>query len=389
MKDILANRVKALPPYVFETLDRKRNAIRAQGKDLIDLSVGDPDLMPAKPLRQLLKKAIDETTAHRYPPYRGTKEFCQGVSEWYRNKGAIINPASDVWALIGSKEGIAHLIWAVVNPGDTVLVPDPGYPAYRSAIILAGGRIVNMPLKEANGFLPEFKAIKPAIARRAKLMILNYPNNPTSADAPREFYRDAVRFAKRYNIIICQDAAYSEIYYDKPPVSFLSVPGAKDVGIEINSFSKMFSIAGWRVGWAAGNPDIIKALGQIKTNIDSGVFVAIQQAVAEALKNPDKIAGISDIRRTYRRRRDIVLNGLHQLGLNPIFPQTTFYIWVPLPGGMKSIDYSAQLLKKTYIHTTPGIGFGKLGEGYIRLSLTTPEERLKEAMLRWGKISSE
>lgn len=387
MKEILARRLKALPPYIFEALDRKRNAIKAQGKDLIDLSVGDPDLMPAKPLRQLLKAAIDETMVHRYPPYRGTKEFCQGISEWYRNKGAVINPATDVWALIGSKEGIAHLIWAVINPGDIVLVPDPCYPAYRSAIILSGGRIVNMPLPESNGFLPDLNNIGPDIARRAKLMILNYPNNPTSADAPKEFYQDVIRFAKRYNIIVCQDAAYNEIYYDRPPVSFLSVPGAKDVGIEINSFSKMFSIAGWRVGWAAGNPDIVKALGQIKTNIDSGVFVAIQQAVAEALKNPNKIAGIPDIRKVYRRRRDIVLDGLYQLGFNPIYPANTFYIWVPLPAGAKSIDFSAKLLEKTYIHTTPGIGFGKLGEGYIRISLTTSEARLKEAIKRWKKIA--
>ncbi|MFH1228101.1 MAG: aminotransferase class I/II-fold pyridoxal phosphate-dependent enzyme [Planctomycetota bacterium] len=389
MKQFIAQRIRQLPPYIFEILDRKRKAIKAQGKDLIDLSVGDPELMPARPLRELLKKAIDNPDVHRYPPYKGTKEFCGSISQWYKRKGVSVNPETDIWALIGSKEGIAHLIWAVVNPGDIVLVPDPGYPAYRSAIILAGGRIAPMPLSESNGFLPNLKAIKPHIARRAKLMLLNYPNNPTSADAPKEFYQDVVRFAKRHNIIVCQDAAYSEIYFNKPPVSFLAVPGAKDVGIEINSFSKMFSVAGWRAGWAAGNPDIIKALGHIKTNIDSGFFTAIQSALAAGLVEPDKIAGASDIRKQYQLRRNIFIKGLKEMCFNPIVPDTTFYIWLPLPPGTKSMDFSGRLLEKTYIHTTPGIGFGKHGEGYIRFSLTAPEERLKEAITRWKKLSAE
>ncbi|MBI4713165.1 MAG: aminotransferase class I/II-fold pyridoxal phosphate-dependent enzyme, partial [Planctomycetes bacterium] len=320
MKDFVAGRLKHLPPYIFDALDHKRKAIQKQGKDLIDLSVGDPDIMPNRPLIQLLKSALDEPAVHRYPPYKGTEEMLQTIAGWYKKKSAQVNSATEIWTLIGSKEGIAHLIWATVNPGDIVLVPDPCYPAYRSAIILAGGKIVSMPLHRQNGFLPNLSAIKPAIAKKAKLMMLNYPSNPTSADAPKEFYQDVVRFAKKYGIIVCQDAAYSEIYYDKPPVSFLSVPGAKEVGVEINSFSKTFSIAGWRMGWAAGNADIIKALGRVKTNIDSGAFVALQNALCQALKHPDKIGGLAKIRQTYQKRRDIIIQGLREIVLDPIIP---------------------------------------------------------------------
>ncbi|MFA5793772.1 MAG: aminotransferase class I/II-fold pyridoxal phosphate-dependent enzyme [Candidatus Brocadiia bacterium] len=386
MKDILAKRVKALPPYFFEALDRKKQAIISKGKDLIDLSVGDPDLMPARPLIDALKSALDNPFVHRYPPYKGTRPFCQALANWYKAKGVTVDPDKEIWSLIGSKEGFVHLIWAVVDPGDIVLTTDPCFPAYRSAIILSGGRIAAMPLKSENNFLPDLSAVKPDIARKTKLLLLNYPNNPTTADAPREFYQDVVRFAKKYNIIVCQDAAYSEMYFNQPPVSFLSIPGAKDIGIEINSFSKMFSIAGWRAGWAAGNRDIIKALGRIKTNIDSGLFTAIQKALTAGLKEPDKIAGAADIRKRYQLRRNIFIRGLKEMGFDPIIPDTTFYIWLPLPPGTSSMDFAGRLLSKAYVHTTPGIGFGPHGEGYLRISLTAPEERLKEAIARWKKL---
>ncbi|MDI6732834.1 MAG: aminotransferase class I/II-fold pyridoxal phosphate-dependent enzyme [Planctomycetota bacterium] len=384
-KNIRAERLIKLPPYLFADFDRKRKEVQDKGGDIIDLSIGDPDLLLSPRLKQYLIEALDETNIHRYPPYKGINLFRSAISRRYKRKDISIDPEKEVWSLIGSKEGISHLIMAVVNPGDFVLLPNPGYPAYRSAIILAGGIPVDMPLLKENDCLPNLKSIKPSVARKTKLILLNYPNNPTAADAPKEFYEDVVRFAKKYSILVCQDAAYNEIYYNSPPVSFLSVKGAKDIGIEIGSFSKTFSIAGWRIGWAVGNREIISALGHIKTNIDSGVFMALQQAVARMFTEKLSLteADVQKTRDIYKHRRNITIKGLKEIGLAPEIPQATFYVWLPLPQGWNSsMEFSEYLLTKLFIHTTPGVGFGKYGEGYIRLSLTSPEDLLLKALKR-------
>jgi LL-diaminopimelate aminotransferase len=385
VKNLKAERLLKLPTYMFAKFDRHRDVVRARGIDLIDLSIGDPDIPPPARLIQYLKSALNQPHIHRYPPYRGTRDFCKAITLWYKQKNIVLDADNEVWSLIGSKEGIVHLVWALVNPGDYVLIPNPCYPAYRSAVILAGGIPIDMPLVRENNFLPDLAHIKSAIVRRAKLMLLNYPHNPTSADAPVTFYEDVVQFARRYNIIVCQDAAYSEIYFGQRPVSFLSVKGAKDVGVEINSFSKTFCIAGWRLGWAAGNKQIIEALGQIKTNIDSGAFMALQSAVARMItQNPSQTTKELDrIRNIYKQRKDLMIKGLKEARFEPIASETTFYIWLPLASGWNSsMKFSEYLLTKSYIHTAAGIGFGKYGDGYIRISLTSPEETLKKSIKR-------
>ena len=390
IKNIKADRLIKLPPYMFAHFDLRRDAIKDKGKDLIDLSVGDPDLLPSQRLQRHLIEALKEPNIHRYPPYKGIHDFCKAISFWYKGKDIQIDSATEVWSLVGSKEGIMHLTMALVNPGEFVLLPNPCFPCYRSAVTIAGGIPIDMPLSKENKFLPDLKSIKPSIARKTKLMFLNYPNNPTSADAPKDFYEEVVRFSKKYNIAVCQDAAYSEIYFNNtPPVSFLSVKGAKEVGIEINSFSKTLNIAGWRIGWAAGNRQIIEALGQMKTNTDSGVFMAIQRAVARVLTEniSQTKAELQKTRNIYKHRRDLVIKGLKEIGFNPIIPEATFYIWLPLPPKWNSsLEFSEYLLTKLFIHLTPGVGFGKYGEGYIRISLTSPESKLLNVIKRLASI---
>lgn len=378
---VYSDRLRLLPPYLFAELDRQKKEILNAGKDLIDLSVGDPDLPPPKFLVEELKKALEDPTVYRYPPYQGIPEFRQAISRWYENKFNIkIDPETEVWSLIGSKEGLVHLTLAVVNPGDIVLLPDPCFPPYRSGVIFAGGQIYSMPLKKENDFLPNLDSIKPSIANRARLMILNYPNNPTSAIATKQFFQEVVRFATKYGIIVCQDCAYGDIYYQTRPISFLEIPGAKEIGVEARSFTKSFNVAGWRIGWLAGNAEVVQAAGTLKTNLDSGVFIAFQKACAVALDKGDQ--SIEELRETYRRRKDILVNGLLELDWEIYPPQATFYLWTKIPKRTSSIKFSQHLLNNYYIATIPGIGFGKFGEGYIRFALTIPEERLKEAIDR-------
>jgi len=380
-KYIQAQRLKAIPPYFFAELDKKKDEIRAKGKDLIDLSVGDPDLPPPAFLINELKKTLHEQEYYRYPPYKGTREFCEAVAWWYQHRwGVKINPVTEVWSLIGSKEGLVHLPLAVVNPGDYVGVPDPCFPCYRSAVAFAGGRIHHLPLRRENNFLPDLSAIKPAVANKMKLIFLNYPNNPTSAVATKEFYQDIIKFARKYGIVICQDNAYAEVYYDKPPVSFLSVPGAKEVGVETGSFTKMFNVAGWRVGWMVGNAGVIKALGAIKSNTDSGLWTAFQKACVVALHKGKP--AMERFRQVYRRRREMVARALEIIGWEFHLPEATYFFWIKVPVGYTSMSFSQRLLEELYIAVTPGVGFGAKGEGYIRISLTISEARLREAIKR-------
>jgi LL-diaminopimelate aminotransferase len=378
----LSTRIRALPPYLFAELDRKKGEVRARGVDIIDLGVGDPDRPTPKFIVDRMKRETAVPANHRYPSYEGLLAFREAAAQWYRRRfGVSLDPSSEVTALIGSKEGIAHFPLAFVNPGDTVLVPDPGYPVYHIATMFAGGKSHFLPLRRENGFLPDLDAIPRPVLAKAKILFLNYPNNPTSAVAGKTFYRKVLRVAEEHDLIVAHDVAYTEIYFDgKRPGSILELPGAKKRCIEFHSLSKTYNMTGWRVGFAVGNAELVAGLGKVKTNVDSGVFQAVQAAGIEALTNGDEAS--EGIRRVYRERRDLLIPGLRAIGLDPVFPQATFYVWIPVPRGYTSASFCAHLLEKTGIVTTPGSGFGKSGEGYIRIALTQEKVRIREALSR-------
>lgn len=305
----LSSRIKHLPPYLFASIDKmKQNAIE-KGTDLIDLSIGDPDIPTPSLIVQAMKKAVENPVHHRYPSYEGMLSYREAVTRWYQRRFNVkLDPQTEVLSLIGSKEGIGHIPLAFVNPGDIVLVPSPGYPVYPIGTLFAGGKSYFMPLKEENDFLPDLHAIPEKVLMKTKLVFINYPNNPTSAVAPREFFQEVIRIALKYNIIVCHDASYTEIYYGQRPPSFMQIPGAKDVGIEFHSLSKTYNMTGWRIGFAVGNREVLAGLGKVKTNLDSGVFQAIQEASVVALDMNQ--SSLSDIRKTYQKRRDILYSGL-------------------------------------------------------------------------------
>ncbi|MDO8282148.1 MAG: LL-diaminopimelate aminotransferase [Thermodesulfovibrionia bacterium] len=381
----LANRVKKLPPYLFAAIDDMKQEALKKGVDLIDLSIGDPDIPTPRHIVQRMKKAVENPEHHRYPSYAGMLSFRQAVADWYKRRFKVtLDPKTEVVSLIGSKEGIGHIPLAFVNPGDVVLVPSPGYPVYPVATLFAGGKSHIMPIIEKNKYLPDLKAIPKDVLKKAKLIFINYPNNPTSACAGRGFYKEVIAFAAKHNIIVCHDAAYSEIYYDgKKPLSFLQIPGAKDVGIEFHSLSKTCNMTGWRIGFAAGNKDVIAGLGKIKSNLDSGIFQAIQEAGIAALETEEPV--LDRIRKTYQGRRDVLYKGLKEIGIKAIKPEATFYLWAKVPAGYTSSKFAALLLDKAGVLATPGNGFGAPGEGYIRFALTVDEKRMKEAVERIKK----
>lgn len=381
-----ADRVKDLPPYLFATIDEMKQDALKKGVDLIDLSIGDPDIPTPKHIVQRMKKAVENPEHHRYPSYAGMLSFRQAVADWYKSRFNVkLDPKTEVLSLIGSKEGIGHIPLAFINPGDVVLVPSPGYPVYPVATLFAGGKSHIMPLVEKNNYLPDLKAIPQSVLKKAKLMFINYPNNPTSACAGRSFYKEVIDFAAKHNIIVCHDAAYSEIYYDgKKPLSFLQIPGAKDVGIEFHSLSKTYNMTGWRIGFAVGNSAAIVGLGKIKSNLDSGIFQAVQEAGIEALNTDDDV--LKKIRDTFQQRRDVLYNGLKKIGMEVQKPQATFYLWAKVPKGFNSSSFVAHLLNNAGVLGTPGNGFGAPGEGYIRFALTASGKRIKEAVERIGKV---
>lgn len=377
-----AQRLGLLPPYLFSEIDKAKARAIEQGMDIINLGIGDPDMPTPDNIIKVLCETAKNAENHRYSSYEGMLDTRHEFSLYMQRRFDVqLDPASEVLTLIGSKEGIAHIPLAFVNPGDFVLVPDPGYPVYNASAVLAGGIPYAFPLLADNGFLPDFEQIDPQIADRAKLIFLNYPNNPTAAVANREIFEKAVEFAKTHNIIICQDAAYCELAYDgHKPLSILEVAGAKDVAIEFHSLSKTYNMTGWRIGFAVGNADIISALGAVKTYVDSGVFQAIQHAGIEALRTPART--VADIMSIYEERRDTIIDGLQSLGWKVPRPKATFYVWIPAPPGYTSSELATLLLEKAGIVTTPGIGFGKSGEGFIRMTLTVGKERLAEAIER-------
>jgi LL-diaminopimelate aminotransferase len=382
----LAARVKNLPPYLFAAIDKMKQETLAQGVDLIDMSIGDPDLPTPRHIVEAMKSASDKPEHHRYPSSEGMLSFRQAVADWYKKRFHVtLNPADEVLSLIGSKEGIGHIPLAFVDPGDTVLVPSPGYPVYPISVLFAGGESYIMPLKEENGFLPDLKAIPQRILMNTRMMFLNYPNNPTSVTAPKGFFEDVINIANKYNIIVCHDAAYTEIYFDKEkPLSFLEIDGAKDVGIEFHSISKTYNMTGWRIGFAVGKKEVIAGLGKIKSNLDSGVFQAIQEAAIVALNTPDEV--LSDIRNIYQERGDALYEGLKGIGIDLSRPSAGFYLWAKVPQKFDSSGFVTHLLQKAGILITPGNGFGDPGEGFVRFALTVPTERIKEAVARIKKI---
>ena len=382
-----AKRIEQIPPYLFAEIDKKKNEMRQKGIDLIDLGIGDPDLPTPKPIIERLKTAAENPKHHRYPSYEGMIEFRTAVAQWYKKRFNVkLDPETEVFSLIGSKEGIAHIPLAFVNPGDYVLVPTPGYPVYRVSTLFAGGTPYFLPLRKDKGFLPRLSEIPKEVAERAKILFINYPNNPTSAIAEKPFFEEVVAFAQRYQVMVCHDAAYSEIAFGGyQPLSFLEAEGAKEVGVEFHSLSKTFNMTGWRIGFAVGHSEIISGLGRVKTNIDSGIFQAIQEAGTEALNHFD--TPLPEIMEIYERRRDVLVKGLREIGLEVEWPKATFYLWIQVPKGYTSSQFSTRLLEQGGIVATPGNGFGDGGEGYIRMAITVDETRLKEAIERLKRIT--
>jgi LL-diaminopimelate aminotransferase len=381
-----AKRLQALPPYVFAEMDRMKQEQVKKGVDIISLGIGDPDLPTPPHIIQALARAASDPANHQYPSYEGMLAFRKAAADWYRSRfGVTLDPATEVLSLIGSKEGIGHMSLAFVDPGDVVLVPDPAYPVYQAGTIFAGGDAYSMPLTRARGFLPDLDAIPGEVLKRAKILWLNYPNNPTGAVAPRDFLAKAVQFAYRHRLILAHDAPYSEMAYDGyRPESVLSVTGAKEVSIEFHSLSKTYNMTGWRVGFAVGNAQILAGLGRIKTNLDSGVFQAVQYAGIAALTGPQQC--VADNCRIYQDRRDVLVAGLREMGFAVDAPQATFYLWVPVPRGFTSKSFSMEILAKAGVVLTPGSGFGAAGEGYVRATFTVGVDRLREAVERIKKL---
>ena len=376
----LSERMKKIPPYLFAEIDAMKNRKIQEGINVIDFGVGDPDLPTPQHIVEAMKSAVEKVERQKYPSYEGMLKFRESVANFYkRRKGVKLDPEREVIALIGSKEGIAHLPLAFVNRDDIVLVPDPGYPVYYGSTLLADGRPYEMPLKEENNFLPDLESIPDDIARKAKIMFLNYPNNPTAAIADEEFIKEAIDFCIDRKIILAHDAAYSEITFDgyRAP-SFLEFDNAFEVAIEFNSLSKTYNMTGWRIGFACGNSEILSGLLKVKTNVDSGVFEAIQEAAIAAMNGPDEV--IDRNCEVYRRRRDLLIEGLKSIGLEVKKPLATFYVWAKVNGS--SIEFVKKLLDMAGIVATPGVGFGKSGEGYVRFALTRDESTIKEAIER-------
>ncbi|TET92716.1 MAG: LL-diaminopimelate aminotransferase [Desulfobacteraceae bacterium] len=382
----LAERIKQLPPYLFKEIDQKKKEIAAKGVDIIDLGIGDPDLPTPPKIVEAMVQAVRDPANHHYPSYSGMDDFKTAIAKWYEDRFSVkLDPETEVIALIGAKEGIAHIALAFINPGDLALIPAPAYPVYNSGTLFAGGRPYLLPLLKENNYLPDLASIPEEATRTAKMIWLNYPNNPTAAVADRDFFEAVVKFAHKYQIIVCHDLTYSEIAFDEyKPMSLLEINGARDIGIEFHSLSKSFNMTGWRIGFAVGSREAIKGLGSIKSNIDSGLFQAIQVAGIEALRANKE--NILEIKKTYARRRDIMVKGLRDSGFKVNPPRATFYLWVPVPNSYTSVNLATRLLQEAGVVVTPGNGFGYPGEGYIRLALTKDESRLLEAIERIKNI---
>ncbi len=377
---MLAHRIRQLPPYLFVELDRKIEEKRREGEDVISLGVGDPDLPTPKHIVEACRRAAEDLENHGYPSHEGMPEFRRAVVERYKeDRGVTLDPDREVLALIGSKEGIHNINFAFVDPGDAVLYPDPSYPVYRTGALFAGGTPHAMPLSKENAFLPDLEAIPSEVAKKAKIMWLNYPNNPTTSVAELEFYKEVVDFAADNDVLLCSDEAYSKLAFDGyRPRSLLEVEGAREVGLVFDSLSKTYNMTGWRIAYAVGNGDAVEALGKVKSNVDSGVPQIIQKAAITALTSPQDC--VMENIRIYQERRDVLVDGLNELGLHCEKPRATFYVWLEVQGS--SMAFTDKLLQEAGVVCTPGVGFGEHGEGYVRLALTQPVERIREALKR-------
>jgi LL-diaminopimelate aminotransferase len=381
-----AKRLGKIPPYLFAEIDRKVQEKRKAGVDVISLGIGDPDLPTPKRIVSVLQEAAADPANHRYPSYFGLADLRQAIAGWYSHRsGVTLDPDTEILPTLGSKDGIAHVPLALVDPGDVVLAPDPGYTVYVTGALMAGAEPYIMPLTAANHWLPDLDAIPQDVAQRARLMWLNYPNNPTAAVADGEFLERAVAFCRRHDIILCHDAPYSEIAFDGyRPLTLFEIPGAKEIGLEFHSLSKTFNMTGWRIGWVCGRADLVGLMGQLKTNIDSGIFQAVQWAAIEALNGGEQETEAAC--EVYARRHQLVAATLNDLGWKIKPPRATFYVWAPVPKGYDSIGFASHVLDEVGVNITPGVGFGAHGEGYFRLSVTAPDTRLEEAMSRMRKL---
>ncbi len=388
----LAQRVVDVPPYLFAELDRRKAAVAARGVDIIPLGIGDPDLPTPHEVVERMREAVVDPANHRYPDYEGSPAFRQAAAAYMERRfGVSLDPSAppkgEVLALIGAKEGIAHLVWALVEPGDLTLCPDPGYPVYAAHTRFCGGEPYRLPLQADRGFLPDLNAVPEAVARRAKILFLNYPNNPTAGVADLAFFEEAVAFCRRHDILLAHDNAYAEIGYDGYAApSVLEVPGAREVAVEFHSLSKPFNMTGWRIGFACGSAQAVAALGVVKNNTDSGPFTAVQQAAVTALELPRQVLQVQLA--VYRERRDRMVAALRAVGIDAPTPRATIYLWCPVPAGETSSGFSGRLLEETGVFVTPGTGYGQGGEGFFRISLTCPDDRLQEAARRIASLAT-
>jgi LL-diaminopimelate aminotransferase len=378
-----AGRLQALPPYVFARLDELKARAREQGLDLIDLGMGNPDGPAPAPVIEAAIAALQNPANHGYPPFEGTASFRRAIASWYRRRYDVdLDPDSEALPLLGSKEGLTHLALAYVNPGDLVLVPSPAYPAHFRGPLIAGGTIHSLILKPENDWVIDLGAIPDEVAQRAKMLYFNYPSNPTAATAPREFFKDIVAFARKHEILLVHDLCYAELAFDGyQPTSLLEIPGAKEIGVEFHTLSKTYNMAGWRVGFVVGNRHVIQGLRTLKTNLDYGIFAALQTAAETALQLPDVY--VHEVQARYRRRRDFLIEGLGQLGWDIPKTKATMYLWVPCTVGMSSTDFALNVLQQTGVVVTPGNAFGAAGEGYVRISLIAECDRLQEVLNRF------
>ena len=377
-----ADRLKALPPYVFARLDELKARAREQGLDLIDLGMGNPDGATPEPIVEAAIEALRNPANHGYPPFEGTASFRRSITDWYHRRYDVeLDPDGEALPLLGSKEGLGHLAIAYINPGDLILVPSPSYPVHFRGPVIAGGEIYPLVLKPENDWLIDLTAIPDAVAERAKILYFNYPNNPTAATAPREFFEEIVAFARKYEILLVHDQAYAELAFDGfNPTSLLEIPGAKEIGVEFHTMSKTYNMAGWRVGFVVGNRHIIQGLRTLKTNLDYGIFAALQAAAETALKLPDVY--LHEVQARYRTRRDFLIQGLAELGWEVPKTKATMYLWIPCPPGTTSTDFALSVLQQTGVVVTPGNAFGSGGEGYVRISLIAECDRLQQALDR-------
>ncbi len=378
----LAKRLDKIPPYLFVEINKKIAEKRAQGIDIISFAIGDPDIPTPDYIIDRLCRAARNPANHRYPETFGLPELCEAIATWYKNRfNVVLDPSKEVLPLIGSKEGIGHISFCLLDPGDIALVPDPGYPVYSISSLLAGAEVFYLPLKEENSYLPKLNDIPKNILKKAKVLWICYPNNPTGAVAELDFFKNVVDFANKYGIAVCHDAPYSEVAYDGyRPHSFLEVSGAKEVGVEFHSLSKTYNMTGWRIGMVVGNQTMVDALFRFKSNLDSGIPQAIQEAAIEALLGPQ--SEIEKRNKILQARRDKLVEALQAVGLKVNKPKAAFYIWAKVPVGYTSVQYATELLDKVGVAVTPGNGYGKSGEGYIRLSITIPDEKFNEGIKR-------